>query len=48
VAVEKGACGGCFSSLPPQRVNEVRLVERLVLCDACSRILIWDEESSSQ
>jgi predicted nucleic acid-binding Zn-ribbon protein len=48
VAVVKGACGGCFSSLPPQRVNEVRLVQRLVLCDACSRILIWDEESSSQ
>lgn len=48
VSVVKGACSGCFSALPPQRVNEARLGDRLVLCDACSRILIWDEESASQ
>ncbi len=48
VPVVKGACSGCFSALPPQRVNEARLGERLVLCDACSRILIWNEESGSQ
>jgi len=45
VPVVKGACGGCFASLPPQRVNEARLAERLVFCDDCSRILVWDEES---
>lgn len=48
VPVIKGACGGCFAALPPQRVNEVRLAERLVSCDDCSRILVWDEESGSQ
>lgn len=48
VTVVKGACGGCFSALPPQRVNEVRQQARLVLCDACSRILIWDEENAGQ
>jgi predicted nucleic acid-binding Zn-ribbon protein len=48
VPVVKGACGGCYASLPPQRVNEVRLGERVVLCDACSRILVWDEETASQ
>jgi hypothetical protein len=47
VPVVKGACGGCFAALPPQRVNEARLAERLVFCDACSRILVWDEESGS-
>lgn len=47
VAVVKGACGGCFAALPPQRVNEARLAERLVFCDDCSRILVWDEESGS-
>ena len=47
VPVVKGACSGCFSALPLQRVNEVRLGERLVVCDACSRILIWDEEPGS-
>lgn len=45
VPVVKGACGGCFAALPPQRVNEARLAERLVFCDDCSRILVWDEES---
>ena len=48
VTVVKGACGGCFAALPPQRVNEVRLQARLVLCDACSRILVWDEENAGQ
>jgi uncharacterized protein len=48
VAVVKGACGGCFASVPPQRVNEVRLQSRLVTCDACSRILVWDEENFGQ
>ncbi len=47
VPVVKGACGGCFEALPPQRVNEARLAERLVFCDGCSRILIWDEENGS-
>jgi hypothetical protein len=47
VPVVKGACGGCFAALPPQRVNEARLAERLVFCDDCSRILVWDEESSA-
>ena len=48
VPVVKGACGGCFASLPPQRVNEVRSQSRLVTCDACSRILVWDEENYGQ
>jgi uncharacterized protein len=48
VTVVKGACGGCFAALPPQRVNEVRQQARLVLCDACSRILVWDEENAGQ
>jgi predicted nucleic acid-binding Zn-ribbon protein len=48
VPVVKGACGGCFASLPPQRVNEVRQQARLVTCDACSRILVWDEEIFGQ
>ncbi len=47
VPVVNGACGGCFTALPPQRVNEARLAERLVFCDGCSRILIWDEERGS-
>jgi predicted nucleic acid-binding Zn-ribbon protein len=48
VPVVKGACGGCFSALPPQRVNEARQGARLVLCAACSGILVWDAVSGSQ
>jgi len=41
VPVQRGACGGCFTSLPPQFVNEVRKAERLQICEACGRILVW-------
>lgn len=47
VAVDKGACGGCHNALPPQRLNETRLGTRLITCEACGRIVIWDEETSS-
>ncbi len=47
VSVAKGACGGCFSNLPPQRVNEARLGDRLVTCETCGRIIVWDEETSA-
>lgn len=40
-------CGGCYKSLPPQRVMEIRDMERLILCEVCGRILVWDEELSS-
>jgi predicted nucleic acid-binding Zn-ribbon protein len=42
VPVVKDACGGCFSALPPQRINETRLATRLLTCEACGRILVWD------
>lgn len=38
------SCGGCNMTLPPQIVNEVRKMERLVLCENCSRILFWKGE----
>jgi predicted nucleic acid-binding Zn-ribbon protein len=43
VPVKKGACGGCFTALPAQRINEVKLCDRLIVCEHCGRILIWDE-----
>jgi predicted nucleic acid-binding Zn-ribbon protein len=41
VPVVKGACGGCFRALPPQRVNDVKLGSKVVACEGCGRLLVW-------
>ncbi len=46
VTVVQGSCGGCHYNLPPQTVNEVRKNERLILCEACGRILVWAQSQS--
>ena len=46
VPIIRNACGGCQRTLPPQRVLEVRQMNRLYVCDMCGRILIWDEKES--
>ena len=40
--VKNGACGGCFQEIPPQRVSEVRRNDRIILCESCGRILVWN------
>lgn len=42
VRILKGACGGCFLSIPPQRASEVRRSDRVIPCESCGRILIWN------
>lgn len=44
VAVRKRACAGCYKSLPPQRVAEIRRGDTLITCDNCGRLLIWTGE----
>ena len=46
VPVIKGACGGCFRGLPPQLVNEVRKMNRIVPCESCGRLLVWKEDEA--
>lgn len=46
VPVVNDACGGCDRRLPPQVINEVYLKARLVTCEACSRMLYFDEAHS--
>ena len=36
-------CGGCNQVMPPQVINEVRLKERIVVCESCARILYWPQ-----
>lgn len=46
VPVIRNACGGCFKTLPPQKILEIREMDRLYLCEVCGRILVWDEDVS--
>lgn len=42
VSVHRASCGGCFQTLPPQKINQVRRMDDLMLCEICGRILISD------
>ena len=44
VGIKSGACQGCFLSLPPQLVQEVRRNDRILTCSHCQRILYWSGE----
>jgi predicted nucleic acid-binding Zn-ribbon protein len=41
VPVLRGACGGCFRSLPPQVLQEARRRDRVLSCEGCGRLLVW-------
>jgi predicted nucleic acid-binding Zn-ribbon protein len=36
-----GVCQGCHSRIPPQMANEVKLNDRIILCEECGRILVY-------
>lgn len=39
VPVKRGACGGCFNIVPPQKQAEIREKKKLIVCEHCGRIL---------
>ncbi|MFY0652910.1 MAG: hypothetical protein JXQ96_12785 [Cyclobacteriaceae bacterium] len=39
VPVDRGACGGCFNVVPPQKQAEIREKKKLIVCEHCGRIL---------
>jgi hypothetical protein len=45
-AVRKGACGCCFHQMPAQTRSEVRQGERMINCESCGTIMVWDEQSN--
>ena len=49
VPVKRAACGGCFNRVPPQKLLELRLNNKVYTCERCGRILVSDEivEASS-
>ena len=43
VAITDNVCQGCYMTLPPQQVIEVRKADKLNLCPTCQRILYFKE-----
>lgn len=43
VPVKRGACGGCFNRVPPQKLLELRQHKKVYTCERCGRILVSDE-----
>ncbi|MBC6424871.1 MAG: hypothetical protein GDA51_00035 [Ekhidna sp.] len=39
VSVKRGACGGCFNVVPPQKQAEIREKKKIIVCEHCGRIL---------
>lgn len=39
VNVKRGACGGCFNMVPPQRQADIREQKKLIACEHCGRVL---------
>ena len=44
VMVKRGACGGCFSSVPPQRQTDIKDKKKLLVCEHCGRIFAGVED----
>lgn len=38
--VERDACGGCFSKIPPQRIIDIKAHNKIIVCEHCGRILV--------
>ena len=50
VTVVRGACGGCFNKIPPQREIDIDESRKIVVCEYCGRILVssrFAEEDSA-
>jgi predicted nucleic acid-binding Zn-ribbon protein len=40
VSVEREACGGCFSQIPPQRQLDIQMHKKVTACEHCGRIMV--------
>lgn len=43
VYVQRGACGGCFNKIPPQKQLDIKLHKKIIVCEYCGRIMIDPE-----
>lgn len=47
VEVVNDTCGGCYMALPPQVINEIRKMEKIVNCENCQRIFHIKNDSAN-
>lgn len=40
VYVQRGACGGCFNKIPPQKQLDIKLRKKIIVCEYCGRIMV--------
>ena len=40
VSVERDACGGCFSQIPPQRQLDIQMHKKVIVCEHCGRVMV--------
>jgi len=45
VAVKNHSCQGCFMNLPPQVINEIRMKDKIIVCESCARILYIENDA---
>jgi predicted nucleic acid-binding Zn-ribbon protein len=43
VLVQRGACGGCFYHLPPQRQVDIKMSKKITVCEYCGRFLVSED-----
>jgi len=46
VTVRRGACGGCFNVVPPQRQADIKDKKKIIVCEHCGRIFADVEEAA--
>lgn len=44
VFLKRGSCSGCFRSVPPQVIVEIRKKQQIYMCEGCGRILLPEEQ----
>lgn len=47
VAIKLNSCEGCHMRVPHQVINEIKMYDRLITCENCSRILYLEEDIES-
>lgn len=40
VTIKKGACGGCFNAVPPQKQIEIKERKDITVCEHCGRMIV--------
>jgi len=48
VPIERGACGGCFNKIPPQKQMDIKMGKKIIVCEYCGRIMVDPELVNAQ